>query len=288
MMPLFPIDTAPRRRLAFTLIELLVSVVVLAFLILLVAQLVNSTTNVTISSNKHMDADGQARLLLDRLAMDFALMLKRGDVDYLLKQPGNLQAGNDQIAFFSEVPGYSSGTPSPVSLVAYRVNTEVQVERLGKGLLWNGASAAEYPLVFLPQTIAATWPDAIDPNKTDSDYEKIGPQVFRFEYCYLLKSGAYSITPWDAAAGSTAINGLQDVAAIAVAIAVIDPKSRGIVTNDGINSLIGQMEDFPDATAPGEVAAQWQSAINASSLPRQAAAAIRVYYRLFYLATTTQ
>ena len=76
-----------------------------------------------------MDADSQARQLLDRMAVDFAQMVKRSDVDYYVKSSAAsplrhvLQPGNDQIAFYSAVPGYypPTGSQSPVSLVAYRV-----------------------------------------------------------------------------------------------------------------------------------------------------------------------
>ena len=56
------------------------------------------------------------------MAIDFAQMVKRSDVDYYLKylQPRRcvdvLQPGNDQIAFYSNVPGYypTGGFQSPV------------------------------------------------------------------------------------------------------------------------------------------------------------------------------
>src|SRR5438067_8421966 len=136
----FAIVNARRDSGAFTLVELLISVGVLALLILLVSQLMNSATAVARTGNKHIDTDTQARAVLDRMALDFAKMLKRTDIDYYVKAPigyknpnahGNGlklktgQQGNDQIAFFSQVPGYnstSSSWQSPVSLVAYRVN----------------------------------------------------------------------------------------------------------------------------------------------------------------------
>src|SRR5436853_3972407 len=119
----------------FTLAELLVSVGVLVLLVLLATQLLNSAATITILGHKQMDADSQARQLLDRMAIDFAQMVKRSDVDYYVKssaaspQRRVLQPGNDQIAFYSAVPGYytsgfTTGQQSPVSLVAYRVNSD--------------------------------------------------------------------------------------------------------------------------------------------------------------------
>ena len=146
-----------RSHAAFTLAELLVSVGVLVLLIFLATQLLNSAANVTTLGNKQMDADAQTRQLVGRMAIDFAQMVKRSDVDYYVKSSwfatGSptpaptgartlLQPGNDRIAFYSTVPGYypSTGLQSPVSLVAYRVNAQNKLERIGKGLLWNGST----------------------------------------------------------------------------------------------------------------------------------------------------
>ena len=96
---------------AFTIVELLVSITVLVILVLLVSRLFNSAATVTTSGNKRMDADAQLRPLFDRMAVDFSQMIKRADVDYYLKSSANTQSGNDQIAFYSTIPGYypSSG-----------------------------------------------------------------------------------------------------------------------------------------------------------------------------------
>src|SRR4051794_14121022 len=145
-----------RRPVAgFTLAELVVSVGVLVILVLLATQLLNSAASITALGHKQMGADAQARQFLDRMAIDFAQMVKRSDVDYYLKSSAAaplrhvIQSGNDQIAFYSVVPGYypSSGAPSPVSLVVYRVYNPSpasspcgdcnKVQRMGKGLVWN-------------------------------------------------------------------------------------------------------------------------------------------------------
>ena len=99
-----------RGAAGFTLAELLVSVGVLVLLVLLFTQLLNSAATVMTLGNKGMDTDSQARELLDRMAIDFDQMLKRTDVSYFAKTVGKLRgrSGNDQIAFYSAVPGYYS------------------------------------------------------------------------------------------------------------------------------------------------------------------------------------
>jgi hypothetical protein len=364
------------RVAAFTLAELLVSVGVLVLFVLIATQLLNSAATITTLGHKQMDADSQTRQLLDRMAIDFAQMVKRSDVDYYVKSswfavgspPGPTgvrtlkQPGNDTIAFYSAVPGYypSTGSPSPISLVAYRVNAQNKLDRMGKGLLWNGStptSGATPPaVVFMPVPIASllpiaelpsptpdptstpAWPEiAIGAGSSWSDTEVIGPQVFRFEYYYLLKgqtnpttgttySPIFSDTPWDTRICScpsptppatppptptpnptppllcchTAPEGMQDVAAIVVAVAVIDPKSKALLSDAQVSSLASQLIDWgktscPNCpsetqwqTTPGLLRAQWQNTLNAvTTLPRPAISGIRLYERYMYLSPST-
>ncbi len=266
--------TVRRSNKGFTLVELLVSITVLTLIILLISRLFNSASALTTSSNKRMDVDGQARPLLDRIAVDLAQMVRRSDVDYYGKSSSNAQVGNDQIAFYSVVPGYSTTSASPVSLVAYRINAQRQAERMGKGLIWNGDSSAGSPIVFLPLTITTTWAAATN-NTTDPDYELVAPNVFRFEYYYVLKNGNLS---------DTAPNGMQDVTAISVAIAAIDPKSRLLLSDAQIAAVAARMNDFANSMAQGALLAQWQMALDSTTdMPRPAIAGIRVYQRYFQL-----
>src|SRR6476469_2320661 len=120
----FTLPKQPERFSAFTLAELLVTMSVLVLLVFLFTHLLNSAATTMTLGHKRMDADSQARQLLDRMAIDFDQMLKRPDVSYYVKT-GSTQPGNDQIAFFSAVPGYySQGYNSNASLVAYRVNAD--------------------------------------------------------------------------------------------------------------------------------------------------------------------
>ena len=274
-------------RAAFTLAELLVSVGVLVLLVLLATQLLNSAATITNLGHKQMDADSQARQLLDRMAIDFAQWVKRSDVDFWAKgtvapnSVGGAMAGNDQITFYSTVPGYypSSGSQSPVSLVAYRINSQNQMERMGKGLVWNGVSSTDTPIVFMPLKISVAFPSIN--SGSDPSSEVIGPQVFRFEYCYLLKAdGSLSITP------PTNVSG---IAAIIADIAVIDPKSKVLLTDAQIATLSASgganfLSDYASGMVPGQLRAQWQNTLNGiTSLPRPAVSGIRLYERFFYL-----
>lgn len=287
----------------FTLAELLVSVGVLVILVLLCAQLLNNAASITTRGHKQMDADSQARQLLDRMAIDFAQLMKRSDLDFFGKgttapnSAGGVMTGNDLITFHSAVPGYyppgaTSGSQSPLSLVAYRVNSSSssssynKMERMGKGLLWNGASASSTPVVFWT-TITSQWPAATSSSLADPDgnYEIVGPQVFRFEYCYLRINGGIAIAPPLDGNGRADVS---QIAAIVADIAVIDPKSKVLLSNAQIASLAGLLADYAATMVPGQLHNNWQNTLNANTtLPRPAVSSVRLYERFFYLSPPT-
>jgi hypothetical protein len=303
---------------------MLVAIGLLALLVLFVAQLVKSAATITTLGHKHMDADSQARQLFDRMAVDFNQMLKRNDVSYWVKTATNTEPGNDQIAFFSAVPGSNSVVnatnvtmKSDFSLVAYRVNNDPtsafynKFERMGKGLALNGGNSTDpggRPILFLDSTTYATatltigpcpgailpcpgglWPAATSATTADSDYELAGPHVFRFEYYYLLSDGTLSAGPWTGAASddmipvSTGTPALKDISAIVVAIGVIDPRSRAILTPSQMTTLIGLLPDYLATMGAGQLLTTWQNALNGpSSVPRAATQNVRLYERYFY------
>lgn len=269
----------------FTLIELLVAAVVFLILAILIAQLISSATLITGLSNKKQSADAQARTILARMALDFGKMLKRSDVDYeLTKQPGN-----DRMAFLAEVAGYypPTASPSPLSVVAYRLTSTNSgfegFQRYGKGLSWLTDASGEAAPVF-HQKIATFSPEAVSSGASD-EFEEIGPGVIRFETIYLLKNGKLSETPWDANAGHGTVDGLKDVAAIGVVLAVIDPTLIGRLTPDEIRALAAKLADFSSASMPamGDLERSWQQTADADGVTRKSGGAVRIHARYFPL-----
>jgi prepilin-type N-terminal cleavage/methylation domain-containing protein len=276
-----------RKCHGFTLTEMLLSVGMLALIVVFISQLFNSAASLTTTGHKPIDSNFQARQLFARMAVDLAQMIKRTDVDYYVKSIVDTEVGNDRIAFFSQGAGYypspsSQSSQSSISLVAYRINanntspTFNKMERMGKGLLWNGVSPSSTPMVFGTAAIVNTWLAATDNSSSDNDYETVGPQIFRFEYFYCLKSGSFSVNP--------GAKGMQDVGAISVCIAVVDPKSKVLLSDAQITTLAGRMNDFSASMGPGDLMAQWQSALdNTNDMPRPTISAVRLYQRSFQL-----
>jgi hypothetical protein len=355
-----------RTTAGFTLAELVVSAGVVVIIAIIASQLMTGASTIARTGHKHFDTDTAARVVLDRMALDFAQMIKRTDVDYYVKQKFYKGHGNghgcghghngdltsDQIAFYSQVPGYyPSSYGSPISLIAYRVNESTagqdaarygRLERMSKGLLWNGVSNntgngnnVYYPIVFQINQIDSTcngngcpcngtvgpwanvWSAAIcnTNNSSDPDYEIIGPNVFRFEYYYMLKNGRVTDWPWDRfdypiqqTIYSPAILGLSQIRAIAVSIAAIDPASRALIQQAAaantaygdILDLAAELPDFKNSCGRGNgqrsigsLEDQWRGVIESVAqtgqtpqgklIPREAAKGIRVYNRYFDL-----
>ena len=290
--------TLPKQRGragGFTLAELLVSVSVLVLLTLLATQLLNNAATIMTLGHRQMDADSQARELFDRMAIDFARMVRRSDVDYYLKSSTTAndcrlctrQRGNDQIAFYSTVPGWSAITGSqqgPVSLIGYRINVSGttlsnRLERLGEALVWNGATS-DTRSDGRPASVIFWAPLNPWANLSNNPFDVIGRDVFRFEYYYLLKNGELSSTPWYA---TSSVRGLQDVSAIIVDIAVIDPKSRVLLSDSDIAGLADDLADYSGQTLGGLLAG-WRATLDGNTtLPRPALSSMRLYERSFYL-----
>jgi prepilin-type N-terminal cleavage/methylation domain-containing protein len=152
-------------RSGFTLTEMLVSVAVLVIIMTFIAQMMDNVSISTTLSSKHIDTDNQARLTFDRMAVDFAGMLQRPDLDFIFAKQGVNNTNpdlNDKMFFYSEAPAYfdtgnhalfpSGGTEanpkSDVALIGYIIDTSTnnntssattayRLERLSMGLTWD-------------------------------------------------------------------------------------------------------------------------------------------------------
>lgn len=209
----------PLHSSGFTLVEILVSIAILTIILVALAQMFTGAGISISNGGKRLDADGQARMFFDRLATDLAGMSKRPDIDFLFSK----QAGNDRCFFYSESPAYlasttPSGTQGTASLIGYQINSSYQLERLGYGLNWDQASATAGSMNFLAfptnnlytpapsSTIndgnSGLWSTVIATDGITTNYHVMADMVFRFEYCFLLKDGTYSINPVETASPS--------------------------------------------------------------------------------------
>jgi len=249
------------RTEAFTLVEVLVACAVLVLLVVMVAEMVGSATNVTSASKKRLDADDEARLVFDRMDADIALMLKRPDVSPLFLANANSNNDpndpNDAFYFYSQAPASSTNTTvnnSQIALIGYRIvstNQNAQsngLQRLGIEESWDALS-------FI--TNVST--NVVD----DTNYHLIAPSVFRMEFALLMKPGSTNNSTnfnngfaGPVPANIISTNGtnvffqtnnvgqsLKDVAGIVVALAILDPTSQKIIGTNALTTLAAKMED---------------------------------------------
>jgi prepilin-type N-terminal cleavage/methylation domain-containing protein len=366
---------APRcRSQAFTLVELLVSMAVLVLLVAVVVGMVSAVSHTTVGSRRRLNVDDEARRVLDLMGNDFARMFKRADADSLFV-PGSttdLAPGlNGKFFFYSDAPAYydttAQGTPPPnnpraaAGLIGFRINNVAsatntsrwQLERLGKGLTWDGVASAgnstspgavvllTYPLASpTPSPFVATPTPAPYPSPSpypastlignttspgnwggatgttigtnpvyddgaDTDYQVISPSVFRLDYCFLLKSNISPYYSFSRTHDQT--KGFKDVAAIVVAIALLDPNARlllppaaGQATPD-LSKLVAALPEPNLAGNPPQLMAElWNDEIegvqgvpgvggnlaNDASMPAAVVSQVRVYQRYFFLNTS--
>jgi hypothetical protein len=273
------------------LVELLVALAILSMLVGSMVQLTNITARTINESNKRLDATTQCRMTLDRMAFDFAGMLKRNDIDYTFtKTPGD-----DSLSFYGQTTGlFPAGTtqttpPPVISVVGYRITNDAtlgpRLERGAKGMDWD-------QMVFTPLTGGTLQqPQYAEPNSlplidaagvSPSNFQVLGDQVVRFEYCFLTKGDATTHEAPKLVA--TFPGSIAKVSAIVVGIVILDKKSR--VTVKDYTKLVNA---FPDAVDGQDIASLWLPIINSPNFAKNAglsvstAQAVTVCQHYFFL-----
>lgn len=266
-------------RGGFTLVEVLVAVAVLAMLVLLVAQMVNGAMRITSGGRKLMDADDEARLAFEMMGADISRIAKFPGIEPSFS---NNVAGNDSFYFFTTAPGYFSGPSaqrSDTTLVGYRI-TSHGLERYAKALAWDDIDYSISSTAVL----------------SDSNCHVIAPSVFRMEYALLMKPGSINGTNGaNSQAVTNGINsysktnnagqGLRDVSAVVVAIAVLDPTSRKTVSPLAMETMAADIGHFPDFNTNGTYTnlpvAEWTKNIPHININPAARSQIRIYQHIF-------
>lgn len=253
--------------------ELLIAVTILAVIVVIVGRVVNATTNTVAKGDSRIDADSEARLVFDRLAIDIRRMPRRKELYYGLAK----DEGNDRFSFFSEVMGTGAGTSGMANYSI--VNYQILSDRLGRAAAAR-AWSAPFILVSSPQK---------DEIHLDNDFIDIGPQVFRFEYTFLLKPQTpggdvtFSNFPYHGGAGENVddqrVNGMQDVAAIVVGLGILDEKNRAKVTGSNISTYVNAL---PDSSGTSDILRTWRPALDTLN-ENQPSQSVRIYQRYFYL-----
>jgi prepilin-type N-terminal cleavage/methylation domain-containing protein len=276
----------------FTLLEMLVALAVLSMVVLLLFQTIGATSSSSAMMKRRLDMDAEARSIFDRMDADITSMVIRQDVDTLfLGLPQDGSGGvdrNDQFYFYSQAPGYSGSTGglSPLSMVGYMV-TNQQLSRMAMTKGWDdlpflttNVSVTGFNTTNLPQCLG---------NATNY-WHVVGPAVFRMEIGLMMKPGTVNADGSTNQVNSYAYlgnpskprHGLANVAAVVVAIGLLDPSSKAIVPPSQLSNMSALLQDC--MTNGGIPLNGWETNLTLSNgLPPLLANRVRLYIRTFPL-----
>ncbi|PTX97554.1 hypothetical protein DB346_21425 [Verrucomicrobia bacterium LW23] len=278
---------------AFTLIDLMVSMTVISILTLLLLYLFDGASETSSKGGSRIDAETQARQVFDRIAMDIRHLVRRNDVDVAFdkKTATAAAAGNDELAFYSEVRGFAEPGSPPLrrlSVVGYRMNDLLQLERGARPLAWDGMrfSPTAAPVLSSPNSLPP-----VDVAGETSKYEVLGDQVLRFEYGFIVSADPLATPPRpEPMLSAVPPASLGQIDAIVVTVATLDSRARRMVDADGLASLARWLPDYQqsNATAGQTIAGIWNGLAQDASqypsgVPAAAVSSVRVYQRYFYL-----
>lgn len=279
----------------YSLLEMLIALVILALLVVMFAQVINTISQMITKATNHMQCDAEAQLVFDRVGDDIAQIVNRSDVDSLfIGMPTNSSGTdhNDEMFFYSQGAGLATNATnqSQVSLISYRINNR-RLERLGVTKSWDD-------LPYLTPSNSQTGFLAGNPlqnlGAATNYFHTLAPSVFRMEITLLMKvgtinpkgspNGDYSINQVNSYANLTnstnSWHGVTNVMAIVVALGMLDQTSRKIVTDQQLDSLSAIL---PDSSINGGTSiATWTGkALTTTNVSPATRSQIRIYQRSF-------
>lgn len=270
---------------AFTLVEVLVAEAVVLILLAVVMQLIFGVAQTAQGQRRRLESLGEERQSLDRLNLDWTARVRRSDISAQFTK----QAGNDQIGFLTQVQSYDG--KRQLAWVSYQVGTVnqtlkgsqvAQTSALERGILgynWSPSDPApsDNPVLSFPFT-----PPALN------NLEPLSEAIFRLEFCLLQK------VPADQPAASvytvnSALNlNSTNLVGIVVAVASLDQQSRQLISQQ---QLLALADALPRVTVEGQnPQSLWLPVIShnadlaaAAGVPKNVAAAVRVFQRILYI-----
>lgn len=288
-----------KARSGFTLVEALLAGVMAVLIVAIVSRLADGVMGLSRIAMARSEADREAQLVFERMALDLSRLLPRSDLDFLFEK----SPGNDSLSFYTELAGFSADDTHPqLSVVDYKIDNLRQVDR---GLLRGVQNRDWIQIVFATESQAfgsGGGLPAVDP----ANHQSVGSTVFRLEFWFLLRDGSFS-SSWrnlarqsqmSAASPPTAEDGsnrgyapgswwvqngvaeylctddrpggaqwqpcskIGNIAAVVVAIALLDRCSQGLLPKrDGVPDLELLAQMFPDPEEGQEATPLWRAAL---------------------------
>jgi type II secretory pathway pseudopilin PulG len=260
---------------SFTLVEMLVAIAVFLILMLLLTQFIVTASNTALSQNERMESLTDARQALDRFGLDWSARVRRPDVSMSAAVDGNGCPTN--IDFITQEPSYSGARD--LSSVCYQVTADpYSLQRGIVGYDWTNA-----PSMTAPASTNIPSASISPETPASSDFETLSGDVFRMAICFQGVNGDYS-TASSVLANSTNYTG------VVITVAALDSQSRKLLSSAQLDSLAAGLPVTPMTNSTTAPLVTWQDTINtpgfaaslSTPIPKQVAASVRVYQRIFY------
>jgi len=197
----------------FTLIDLIVAIAVLALMTVLLAQMLQSTSQSWLGGQARVNNFTKARSMLDLMARDIQSGVFRKDLGLFAGAQAGLPLTN--VAFYTQRPGVVTGSGAQVrgvSLVQYTMDDSSMLKRGDLPILWNGAATD----ISFGETNSLPELDSVTSRETV-------PGVVGFRVLFLQGDGSLSsfYSPANPAKG------------VAIGLAVIDDNTLRKLTASG-------------------------------------------------------
>ncbi len=248
-------------RRGFTLIELLVAIAVLALMTVLLAQMLQATSQSWLGGQARVNNFTKARSMLDLMARDIQAGVFRKD----LGEFSGIQAGlpMTNVAFYTQRPGVSSVGPKTrgVSLVQYTMDASSMLQRGDLAIAWDGNAS----------DISFGVTDAL-PKLANVTSRETVPGVVGFRMLFLQQDGSLSDT----------YNPALPAKGVAIGLAVIDDNTLRKL-NDA--EKLASLQDVLKANVSGtnSVKADWdeylQSDMSWESYPSDLGRGLKIFER---------
>jgi len=225
----------PRAAAGFSLIELVVTMAILSIILILSTQVIESARTAVRNAEVISGSDSTARLIFTRIEEDFTSMVVRNDV----RTDFESKPGNDRMSFLTRRHGFSSGSGGDE--IGDRRITVVQYAHTPDGGLARGTHGYDF------QT---TGEGALDldadgrlPEIPQTHFQELSSSAFRMELEYLVQSATGITTE------ATAPTMQENLRGVVVTLAVLDPRSRNLLGNSRMNTLVEAFSDVsPDVS----------------------------------------
>ena len=259
---------------AFTILEMLVAMAVFLLMALMVVGLIDGTMRITSQSQRRISADAGTRQALDRMTADFSHAIVRADLPFRIEK----NDGNDSITFFAHAEGYTNGRG--ISMVGYRVMSN-SLQRGAEAIPWTGNTN----MMFTTLSNALTNTKYL--TISDTNYETVAPDVFRFELAFLMGNGVLSnavgtnsgSTYVASMASSPRASTTNTIRGVIVGAAALDARARKMLpSTNTAQELMGQ---FPDATSGNQILTGWDC--TSTNLRQPVRESLRIYQRTLLL-----